>query len=138
ARPDHVLVAREIVEESAANLGGKHRMGIYVPDTDRGVAAIPRRTWHWGVTGSPPPYAIVDFPRAGDHAVRRLSFTKLLGAWRADTIDRVCDVLYEVERAARGGSWVVGFVTFEAASAFDGAFAAPGPTSLPLAWFGVF
>ena len=39
---------------------------------------------------------------------------------------------------ARGGAWVVGFVTYEAAPAFDPALATLPRGRLPLAWFGVF
>jgi len=90
------------------------------------------------VTGSSTPHAIVDFPADPDRAARRLTLTEPLGVWRADSIDRVTAVLDEAEHAARDGRWVVGFVTFEAAAAFDPAFAPPHATSLPLAWFAEF
>jgi para-aminobenzoate synthetase/4-amino-4-deoxychorismate lyase len=90
------------------------------------------------VTGSSTPYAIVDFPSGPDRATQRLTFTESLGVWRADSIDRVVAVLDEAERAARGGRWVVGFVSFEAAAAFDPAFQRPHALSLPLAWFAQF
>ncbi|MFL5618891.1 MAG: aminodeoxychorismate synthase component I [Gemmatimonadaceae bacterium] len=90
------------------------------------------------MTAPSSPYAIVDFPSDGNGAAPRLAFAEPLGVWRADTIDRVGAVLDEADRAARAGGWVVGFVSFEAASAFDPAFAAPPSTSLPLAWFAEF
>ena len=84
------------------------------------------------------PYAIVDFRTGHDRASRRLVFAEPLRVWRAETIGRVGVVLHEADRAARSGGWVVGFVAFEAASAFDPAFDAPPATSLPLAWFAAF
>lgn len=90
------------------------------------------------MTGSSTPYAIVDFRSDADRSARRLTFTEPLGVWRADSIDRVVAVLDEAERAARDGRWVVGFVSFEAAAAFDAAFERSRTASLPLAWFAQF
>lgn len=58
----------------------------------------------------------------------------------AQCIPDVNDVLAAADAAARRGSYVAGFVTYDAAPAFDCAFAVPtsGHESLPLAWFGVF
>ncbi len=50
-------------------------------------------------------------------------------------------MLEAAEAAADAGSWVAGYVGYEAASAFDPALAAgrhPGRDELPLAWFAVF
>ncbi|MEX0757811.1 MAG: aminodeoxychorismate synthase component I [Acidimicrobiia bacterium] len=61
----------------------------------------------------------------------------------ARTTTQVRDVLSAAEREVAAGRWVAGFVTYEAAPAFDNAFVVR-PTSgtavadLPLAWFGVF
>ena len=91
------------------------------------------------MTGPNTPSAIVDFLRSDtDRAATRLVFSDPLDVWRADTIDRVSAALDEAEQAARAGAWVVGFVSFEAASAFDPAFESPGSTTLPLAWFARF
>ena len=54
---------------------------------------------------------------------------------RARCLDRVVPTLDAVERLARAGRWVVGFVSFEAVAGFDPAFAALAAGSLPLAWF---
>jgi para-aminobenzoate synthetase / 4-amino-4-deoxychorismate lyase len=91
------------------------------------------------VTGSNSPYAIVDFALSDhDRAASRHVFAEPLAVWRADTIEGVTAALDEADRAARAGAWVVGFVSFEAAPAFDPAFAPPRATSLPLAWFASF
>jgi para-aminobenzoate synthetase / 4-amino-4-deoxychorismate lyase len=51
----------------------------------------------------------------------------------------VLAVLQQVEDAAAAGAWVVGFVAYEAAPAFDAALLTLPPAgTLPLAWFGVF
>lgn len=66
-------------------------------------------------------------------------FDGATGAWRADSLDQVRDVLAAAESAAVDGSWVVGFVGYEAAQAFDAAFPPlAGPEGLPLAWFTAF
>lgn len=91
------------------------------------------------MTGLASPYALVDFVLSDDDGpAPRLFFAEPPAVWRADTIARVGEVLDEADRAARSGAWVVGFVSFEAASAFDAAFASPHATSLPLAWFAAF
>jgi para-aminobenzoate synthetase/4-amino-4-deoxychorismate lyase len=90
------------------------------------------------VTRPSSPYAIVDFESGHDRARGRLAFTDPLRLWRAETIDRVAAVIDEADRAARAGGWVVGFLAFEAASAFDAAFDAPASPSLPFAWFAEF
>lgn len=113
-------------------------MAIYFSATERGVAALPPRTRDCDVPCSSSPHAIVDFRFGDDRVLRRLVFTEPLRLWRAETIDGVEVVLDEADRAARAGGWVVGFVAFEAASAFDRAFETPTSTSLPLAWFAEF
>jgi len=57
-------------------------------------------------------------------------------AWVARDVDDVVGVIAAGEAAAEAGEWVVGFVTYEAARAFDGAYPpAAGGGTLPLAWF---
>ena len=50
----------------------------------------------------------------------------------------VLSVVTAAQEAARDGAWVVGFVSYEAAPAFDSAFVTRPAADLPLAWFGVF
>jgi len=47
-------------------------------------------------------------------------------------------VLQQAEDAAQAGRYVVGFLTYEAAPAFDPALATRAPGSLPFAWFGSY
>lgn len=61
----------------------------------------------------------------------------------AATVDDVVDVLARVDRLVRAGNWVAGWVSYEAAPAFDTAMAvrdADGSAfaDLPLAWFAVY
>lgn len=75
-------------------------------------------------------------------------FHEVRGTWIARSTSEVMAVLQAAEAAAQAGNWVVGFVGYEAAPAFDPAFparpepqpqpvAAPAP-ELPLAWFAAF
>ena len=52
----------------------------------------------------------------------------------------VIPALESAESAARDGSWVAGFVSYQAAPGFDPGLRVPvdGDQSLPLVWFGVF
>lgn len=57
----------------------------------------------------------------------------------AHDLSQVVDVVAAAEERAAAGSWVAGFVVYEAAPAFDSALAAHDRRNgLPLAWFGVF
>ena len=71
-------------------------------------------------------------------SVRRRRFEAPMAILRATTLADVVPVLDEVDRTARSGRWVVGYVAYEAAPAFDPAFASIPIQSLPLAWFAVF
>ena len=63
-------------------------------------------------------------------------FSSPIQVWVARAVDDVVGVIAAGEEAAEAGMWVVGFVTYEAARAFDAAYppAAAGG-ALPLAWF---
>ncbi|MCO6400294.1 MAG: aminodeoxychorismate synthase component I [Verrucomicrobia bacterium] len=58
----------------------------------------------------------------------------------AHTLDEVLPLLQHIETANARGQWAVGFLTYEAAPAFDSALAAhTAPAdALPLAWFAIF
>jgi para-aminobenzoate synthetase/4-amino-4-deoxychorismate lyase len=60
---------------------------------------------------------------------------RLIEAW---TIDGVRPALAAVEAAVASGSFAAGFVSYEAAAAFDSALTTRLPGELPLVWFGVF
>jgi para-aminobenzoate synthetase/4-amino-4-deoxychorismate lyase len=53
----------------------------------------------------------------------------------------IADVLYAMEQgesALAGGKYIAGFVSYEAAAAFDSALTTKPSSDLPLVWFGVF
>ena len=59
--------------------------------------------------------------------------------WVAHHDDDVPDVIHRAESEARAGGWVAGFVSYEAAPAFDPRLAVRPPSpGLPLAWFAGF
>jgi para-aminobenzoate synthetase / 4-amino-4-deoxychorismate lyase len=59
----------------------------------------------------------------------------------AREVSEVLPALQSAEIAARNGSWVVGFVSYQAAPGLDSRLRVPAPgvsEELPLVWFGVF
>jgi para-aminobenzoate synthetase/4-amino-4-deoxychorismate lyase len=83
----------------------------------------------------------IDHTAAGEPALELQSFE---GQLEAHTVSDVMALLGEVEAAARRGWYAAGFVTYEAAPAFDSALRVHPPAPerrdmcLPLAWFGLF
>ncbi len=78
-------------------------------------------------------HAILELDASGFGA---LAFGAPRATLEARALADVVPALRAAEAAARGGRWVVGFVAYEAAPAFDAALRVrPGPG--PLAWFGV-
>ncbi len=84
----------------------------------------------------------IDHSAAGEDP---LELQGLVRQIEASTVSDVHRALSEAEDAARHGHYVAGFVSYEAASAFDQALrthpsraAGLGPSTPPLAWFGVF
>lgn len=71
-------------------------------------------------------------------AGRWLRFTAPQAVLSAGTPGEVPAVLQAVDRAVAAGAWAAGFLSYEAAPAFDPAFRTHPPTALPLAWFGVY
>jgi para-aminobenzoate synthetase/4-amino-4-deoxychorismate lyase len=77
----------------------------------------------------------------GDRSVELTGLQDRIEAW---TVPEVPGVLARAEAAAIGGSCVAGFVTYEAAPAFDEALVvrtdppSSSAAQLPLAWFGIF
>lgn len=83
----------------------------------------------------------LDFPGDDEPASPRLQhrFSEPVQQLIALSLDQVVPVLAAAERMARAGHWVVGFVTYEAAPAFDSALRVrPADGVLPLAAFAVY
>ena len=80
----------------------------------------------------------IDFPDA-DGGRWRAGFAHPHRVLLAHTRTEVTEVIAAAEQSARDGLWVVGFVAYEAASAFDAALETHPPVSgLPLAAFAVY
>ena len=56
----------------------------------------------------------------------------------AHGLNEVVPALERAEAAARAGSWVAGYVSYDASPALDPRLEVPGRPSLPLVWFGVY
>lgn len=67
-----------------------------------------------------------------------LLFREPLAVHAAERLADVPAVLAEVEAETDAGRWAAGFLSYEAAPAFDPALAARAPGELPLAWWGIF
>ncbi len=74
----------------------------------------------------------------GGAAARWLDFRNPVEALEAERPDAVPPLLERLDAAARDGLWAAGFLTYEAAPAFDPAFVTRPPGPLPAAWFGLF
>lgn len=79
----------------------------------------------------------LDFPAAGGEG-DALYFADPVSVIVAEEVGEVRGALREVERAAARGHYVVGYLSYEAAPAFDPTYAVRPGERLPLAWFGVF
>ena len=84
-----------------------------------------------------PPFVLLDFP-GGRPGATRLLFRDPLRVLVAERIEDVGPLFDEVERSAAAGNHAVGFLSYEAAPAFDSALTVRDRTPLPLAWFGIF
>jgi anthranilate/para-aminobenzoate synthase component I len=88
----------------------------------------------------------IDFPDIHDSAAGsrwRSRFTHPHRVLVAHTLDQVAQVIEQAEKAARDEHWVVGFVAYEAAPAFDSALQVnsqknTGSGTLPLAVFAIY
>ena len=69
---------------------------------------------------------------------RSFRFADPAGQIVARTPEEVKPALEAIERAAAAGRHAAGFVSYEAAPAFDAAFRAKPLSGLPLLWFGLF
>ncbi|MEN8374902.1 MAG: aminodeoxychorismate synthase component I [Gemmatimonadota bacterium] len=82
------------------------------------------------------PSAIIDFRSADEPG--RLIFGEPRELFVAETPEDVTSALSAAENAALRGRWVVGFVAYEAAPAFDARFRVRTGCEVPLAWFAAY
>ena len=81
--------------------------------------------------------ARIDFPWPDGQPLRAV-FSSPRQSLRADRLEQVPAVLAAAERAALAGHWVVGWVAYEAAPAFDPALRVKASAGSPLALFAVY
>ncbi|HEX6694921.1 MAG TPA: chorismate-binding protein [Longimicrobiales bacterium] len=81
---------------------------------------------------------IIDFPSEEGGKAARREFVAPIAVVTAFAVDELVDALARVEEAAASGKWCAGFVTYEAAPAFDAAMRVRVGGRMPLLWFGVF
>ncbi len=82
--------------------------------------------------------AWVEIPANNGQDARRIVLGRPRETWQADTLVEVKTAIEKVEFAQRAGCWVAGFISYEAAPAFDSAMKTPPRGSLPLCWFASF
>ena len=81
--------------------------------------------------------AFVDFPWAPAGAAGPLAFGAPVEIVEARCLDEVRPALDRVAAACADGRYAVGFVSYEAAPAFDPAMAVRSGSGVPLVWFGL-
>lgn len=67
-----------------------------------------------------------------------LLFTKPVRVHQTDEIDGVLQVMNTVQKELNQGYYAAGFVSYEAAPAFDSSYKVKEGGSVPLIWFGIF
>ena len=82
------------------------------------------------------PHIVLQAPR-GD-TLEWLSFRCPVATLVGTEISEVQPILREVESATNGGLFAAGFLSYEAAPAFDSAMRVRVASDLPLVWFGLF
>ncbi|HET6719358.1 MAG TPA: aminodeoxychorismate synthase component I [Rhodocyclaceae bacterium] len=82
-------------------------------------------------------HARIDFPLPDGQRLRA-RFGAPRQVLRAERLDQVAAVLAAAERAALAGHWVLGYVSYEAAPAFDPALMVRPADTQPLALFAVY
>ena len=86
---------------------------------------------------SPEPRIVLRVPK-NDGRLEWRAFEEPLEILQARTAEDVMPLLEAVERANKEGLWAAGFLSYEAAPAFDSAYVTSSPGELPLAWFALF
>ncbi|TNF84270.1 MAG: aminodeoxychorismate synthase component I, partial [Acidobacteria bacterium] len=86
---------------------------------------------------TPAPRIVLRVPAADGRLEWRL-FQQPVEVLQARKMEEVVPLLERVDRANGQGLWAAGFVSYEAAPAFDRAFVTGSPGELPLAWLALF
>ena len=69
---------------------------------------------------------------------RHLRFTNPTKIITVNHINQVIPALYEVHKSVKKGYYAAGFVSYEAAPAFDSAYQTCSASEMPMLWFGLF
>ncbi|MFQ3545314.1 aminodeoxychorismate synthase component I [Halobacillus rhizosphaerae] len=69
---------------------------------------------------------------------QQISFEKPISVVTANSLSEVKTAFHEVEKQLAKGNYAAGFVSYEAAPAFDRAFRVHKQSEWPLVWFGIF
>ncbi|MBB6453519.1 para-aminobenzoate synthetase/4-amino-4-deoxychorismate lyase [Salirhabdus euzebyi] len=83
------------------------------------------------------PHLIFDFANE-DGQEQSLSFADPIHILQTDKVEEIPDIFKQVEKALNNNFHVAGYVSYEAAPAFDPAFQVNNKTAIPLVWFGIF
>ncbi|MCM3126804.1 aminodeoxychorismate synthase component I [Paenibacillus provencensis] len=83
------------------------------------------------------PYIILDFVNE-EKCKQRKVFSNPREVIMARNVSEVKEALQRVEQYTKEGYYAAGYVSYEAAPAFDSAFRVHQNTVLPLLWFGIF
>src|SRR5579872_638996 len=89
------------------------------------------------LTSSFNPHLLFQFgPGLTNHQVLEfIDPVEVIVAW---SVEEVLPALEAVQSGVESGLYAAGYVSYDAAPAFDAAFRVPGQTTVPLAWFGLF
>ncbi len=85
----------------------------------------------------PTPFLVFDFDNESDIHQRRV-FSNPIQVISAYRVDEVEAALSEVQIAVQKGYYAAGFLSYEAAAAFDAAYRVSKEHQMPLLWFGIF
>lgn len=83
------------------------------------------------------PYLLFEF-RNADGIVEPLAFTEPVRILQTNDVGEVAGILKQLDEAADLGFYAAGFVSYEAAPAFDAAMEVRPASDFPLLWFGIF
>ncbi len=86
---------------------------------------------------TPSPLLIFDFVDKHGLSQRR-TFSNPVDIFLGNSVDEVYPVLRQVQRMVNQGYFAAGYISYEAAPAFDPAFRVSSNQKIPLLWFGIF
>ncbi|MGI2327267.1 aminodeoxychorismate synthase component I [Planococcus sp. YIM B11945] len=83
------------------------------------------------------PYLLVEFPDE-DGVIQPLVFANPVNILQTDRLEAIPRLMADVEKALQAGFYAAGYVSYEAAPAFNSNMAVQQNPKLPLVWFGIF